>query len=309
MTYCNRGAFGTIVTKNSGDYAAASHTHTYAGSSSAGGAATSSNKANFQAIGSNDFNTMYGDTYQGTFWYGGGSNAAVNNPLGEGTAFGMMIWRNASGYTNQMIMSSSGKLYLRNYSSSWAAMKTVAFTTDIPSSLKCPSSLTIQANGTSLGSYDGSSAKTFNITYSNVGAAAASHTHDYLPLSGGTITGNLTMMPSNGHNIDQFIYFKYSTTDLDNYSWRLGYLGTGSSDSNYFVVQSNGGGAWENVIRCGLTTKTVHFGAASGTAPISCTSTTVCTNLNAGLWDGYHLSVVSALPSSPGSTTIYFVTG
>ena len=29
LTYCNRGAFGTIVTKNTGDYAAASHTHSY----------------------------------------------------------------------------------------------------------------------------------------------------------------------------------------------------------------------------------------------------------------------------------------
>ena len=32
-----------------------------------------------------------------------------------------------------------------------------------------------------------------NCTYSTVGAAAASHTHSYLPLSGGTLTGNLTM--------------------------------------------------------------------------------------------------------------------
>lgn len=44
LAYCNRGAFGTIVTKNAGDYATASHTHHYAGSSSAGGAATSANK-------------------------------------------------------------------------------------------------------------------------------------------------------------------------------------------------------------------------------------------------------------------------
>ena len=28
MTYCNHGAFGTIVTKNTGDYATAGHTHT-----------------------------------------------------------------------------------------------------------------------------------------------------------------------------------------------------------------------------------------------------------------------------------------
>lgn len=29
LAYCNRGAFGTIVTKNTGDYAAAGHTHTW----------------------------------------------------------------------------------------------------------------------------------------------------------------------------------------------------------------------------------------------------------------------------------------
>lgn len=46
LTYCNRGAFGTIVTKNTSDYAVAGHTHNYAGSSSAGGAATSAKKVN-----------------------------------------------------------------------------------------------------------------------------------------------------------------------------------------------------------------------------------------------------------------------
>lgn len=60
------------------------------------------------------------------------------------------------------------------------------------SSLKNPYSLTIQANGTSLGTYDGSAAKTFNLTYSNVGAAASSHSHSsYLKLAGGTMTGNI----------------------------------------------------------------------------------------------------------------------
>lgn len=44
LAYCNRGAFGTIVTKNAGDYALASHSHNYAGSGSAGGAANSANK-------------------------------------------------------------------------------------------------------------------------------------------------------------------------------------------------------------------------------------------------------------------------
>lgn len=45
-------------------------------------------------------------------------------------------------------------------------------------SLKNPYAVTIQGNGTSLGTYDGSSAKTFNITPSNIGAATSSHTHD-----------------------------------------------------------------------------------------------------------------------------------
>lgn len=84
-----------------------------------------------QAIGSKDFNTMYGDTYRGTSWYGGGSNTATNNPLGSGSAFGMQVWRNADGYTAQLIMSSNGKLYIRYYNgSTWSELKQFAFTTD-----------------------------------------------------------------------------------------------------------------------------------------------------------------------------------
>lgn len=59
----------------------------------------------------------------------------------------------------------------------------------IPTSLKNPNALTLQANGTTVVSYDGSSAKTVNVTPANIGAAAASHTHSYLPLSGGSIVG------------------------------------------------------------------------------------------------------------------------
>ena len=44
-------------------------------------------------------------------------------------------------------------------------------------------------NGTSQGAYDGSAAKSFNITAASIGAAASSHSHSYIPLSGGTMTG------------------------------------------------------------------------------------------------------------------------
>lgn len=51
--------------------------------------------------------------------------------------------------------------------------------TDFPSSMKNPSALTISLNGTSQGAYDGSSAKSINVTPSNIGAAPSSHTHNY----------------------------------------------------------------------------------------------------------------------------------
>lgn len=43
---------------------------------------------------------------------------------------------------------------------------------------KVTNSLTLRANGTTLATYDGSSAKEANFTYANVGAASASHNHD-----------------------------------------------------------------------------------------------------------------------------------
>ena len=47
-----------------------------------------------------------------------------------------------------------------------------------PSSLKNPYALTISWNGTSQGPYDGSAAKSINITPSSIGAATSGHTHD-----------------------------------------------------------------------------------------------------------------------------------
>ena len=87
---------------------------------------------------------------------------------------------------------------------SYAASNNVISLPAYPTALKSPATITIQANGTSLGSYDGSTAKTFNLTYANVGAASAGHNHDsvysklhhthpYLPLTGGTLTGGLTV--------------------------------------------------------------------------------------------------------------------
>lgn len=52
LQYCDRGRFGTIITKNAGDYAAANHSHNYAGSGSAGGSANSAVKLDTATAGS-----------------------------------------------------------------------------------------------------------------------------------------------------------------------------------------------------------------------------------------------------------------
>lgn len=65
--------------------------------------------------------------------------------------------------------------------------------TDFPVSLKNPTALTLKLNGTAAATYDGSDAKEVNVTSASIGAAAASHSHSYLPLAGGTMTGNLTL--------------------------------------------------------------------------------------------------------------------
>ena len=49
--------------------------------------------------------------------------------------------------------------------------------TDFPSALKNPNALTVQFNGTTQAAYDGSAAKTLNITPSGIGAAASDHEH------------------------------------------------------------------------------------------------------------------------------------
>lgn len=95
----------------------------------------------------------------------------------------------------------------------------------VPSALKNPNALTISLNGTSQGAYDGSAAKSFNITAASVGAAASSHSHSYLPLNGGTLTGNVIFSTDStltwNRNTDSFsIGFKNTgDSDADSYGW------------------------------------------------------------------------------------------
>lgn len=60
-----------------------------------------------------------------------------------------------------------------------------------PTALRSPNALTISLNGKSQGGYDGSSAKSINITPSSIGAALSSDLSKYVLKSGDTMTGQL----------------------------------------------------------------------------------------------------------------------
>lgn len=68
--------------------------------------------------------------------------------------------------------------------------------------------------GTNMFTYNGSADKTANITPSAIGAAASSHTHSYLPLAGGTLTGNLNINTSSNPtlNLSASSFIRYNST-------------------------------------------------------------------------------------------------
>ena len=127
--------------------ASSSHTHNYAGSSSAGGAATSAAKVNNNLVVKLNSGTTEGTNM---FTFNGSAAKTVNiTPSAIGAA--------ASSHTH-------------NYAGSSSAGGAA-------NSVK--SALTIQFNGSTKATFNGSAAATINITPSAIGAAASSHTHNY----------------------------------------------------------------------------------------------------------------------------------
>lgn len=88
-------------------------------------------------------------------------------------------------------------------------LKTVAFTgaygdlSGTPASLKNPQPLTINFNGVSQVTYDGSEAKNANITPTGIGAAPSSHTHNYAGSSsaGGAANSTIKLQTARGITI------------------------------------------------------------------------------------------------------------
>lgn len=154
---------------------------------------------------------------------------------------------------------SSVKLGQTSYSASNNVISLPAY----PTALKSPTAIIIQANGTSLGSYDGSTAKTFNLTYANVGAASAGHNHDsvysklhhthpYLPLSGGTLTGGLTVNSNvTSSGIGTFKVLRVGSVDIKV-----------DDSGNLYIINKDGKTAANFYATGGITA----YGASDGTS-------------------------------------------
>ena len=173
------------------------HTHNYAGASSSGGSATSAVKLDTATAGS---------TTQPVY-FSGGKPVACAYTLGKSVPSNAVFtdtntWRGiqnnlTSDSTSDSLSAAQGKVLkkLVDGKAEKSHTHTKSQITDFPTSLKNPSSLTIQLNGTTNATYDGSNAKTVNITPSSIGAALSSHTHNYAGASssGGSATSALKL--------------------------------------------------------------------------------------------------------------------
>lgn len=247
-------------------FAPKTHTHSYAGSASAGGSANSAVKLDTATAGS---------TTQPVYFSGGKptaigytiaksvpSNAvftdthyASKNVVGSSTATAntTAALTNGNVYLNSV---ENGKVTsTHKISGSGATSVTtdatgnivVSSTNTTYSSLKNPYAVTIKANGTSLGTYDGSAAKEFNLTAANVGAAAASHNHSATNITSGTL--DVARLPD--------VSSKVSTVDVSKLSGVIdaahlpsyvddvleGYM---SSDLKTFYKTKNSDGTFDN---------------------------------------------------------------
>ena len=83
--------------------------------------------------------------------------------------------------------------------------------------------LTLQGNGSTIGTFNPKTGNsTINITAANIGAAASSHTHNYLPLTGGTITGELSFKPTDSSDAAPKIYSSTAEGGVTNLNFAVG---------------------------------------------------------------------------------------
>lgn len=226
FTANNVGAYSTTDVDNKlSSKSNTGHTHNYAGSATAGGSANSAVKLDTATAGSATQPVYFAD----------GKPIAMTYTLGKSVPADAVFTDTNTHYASKNVVGSStatantttvltnGNVYINSVENGavTSAHKisgtgTTTVTTDTsgnivinstehPTSLKNPNALTISLNGTSQGAYDGSAAKSINVTASSVGAytkaevdsavskkANSSHTHaaaDITSVNASAITG------------------------------------------------------------------------------------------------------------------------
>ena len=180
-------------------------------------------------------NTNYIESIDGKAllaYHQAGVDGVTNTQVGIGTVVDQMILRSSN--TNLM--------HYKN-----GTQYTILDTSNI-------AALTIQFNGSTNTTYAPNAAKTVNITPAAIGAAASSHTHNYLPLSGGTMSGNIRIpynswieqTHTSGSNATSFI--KWLSNDASITMAQIGHHTTGGPDdtgSIYIIPRAITSTPWD----------------------------------------------------------------
>lgn len=138
------------------------------------------------------------------------------------------------------VATDTGTMWLGTSAKTLLQIKDNIDTNTTYTALKNPNAITISLNGTSQGAYDGSAAKSINITASSIGAAASGHTHNYAGSSsaGGSATSAVKLDSSAG-SATQPVYFSNGVpnacTTYANASVKYA-TSAGSAPSEYAVV-------------------------------------------------------------------------
>lgn len=280
------------------------HTHKYAGSASAGGSANSAVKLDTATAGSATQPVYFAD----------GKPVATTYTLGKSVPADAKFTDTNTHYASKNVVGSStatantttaltnGNVYLNSVengavtsahkiSGSGATTVTtdtsgniiVSSTNSTYSSLKNPYALTVSLNGTSQGAYDGSAAKSINVTASSVGAyttaevdsklngkANSSHTHvaaDITSVNASAITGviDAAHLPSFVDDVIEGYYSSskfYKTKSSDGvYATEI----TGESGKIYVNLDDNKTYRWSGTAFV-VISETIALGETSTTA-------------------------------------------
>jgi hypothetical protein len=233
--------------------ATAGHTHNYAGSNSAGGPANSvvcssaSSDTSRPILVTNESNGLC-------------YTSKVKLNYSTGTIFANQFAITGSGKTDTLLTSDN------EHNVYFSIAGSVPFV--INNSEKSVRPGISYNNQYSLGTSSSKWSNVYATTFNGNATSATKATQDgsgnvitstYLKLTGGTLTGDLIL---NAGNEDRFLKFQYNNGDT--YGWRIGYLGSGSGDANYLVIQTSQETAatWTNALRFGNTKGDALFSAS-----------------------------------------------